>query len=486
MTTTPGAEQHDQPDSPSPAWTNASVLALAGNSDPIAVVIDMARRLVLAAVDAGWAGPPFDPFELARLLGFSAVPHQGVSDAAVRPAEPLREGRADPLTELLGGPPEVGLEYNPTRPRGRLRFSIAHELAHTLFPDVAQAIRHRTGLGAVPRYGVDDDWQLELLCNIAAGEFLMPTDTLLGLDDAPLDVDALMAVRARFEVSTEALLRRAATLTAQPVAMVATSRQADDVTSAFRVDYTVESRGFRSPLRVGERLSPESLLSEASATGFTAKGMLPSGTGDIPSQVVGIPPYPGRRRPRVLALLTADAGGMASFVEHVYGDAASPRSKPAIIAFVVNDQATAWGSGFTSTLARKFRGARDVYRAWVIADPDNRQLGNVHFQERTDGVTLAAMVAQSGYGPSVEMRLRYPALEQCLSLVAERAKRVSASVHMPQIGTGQGGGRWPVIRELIDRTLARQGIPVTVYSQPGSPPPEEVAGVSVRTLGPAR
>jgi hypothetical protein len=48
-----------------------------------------------------------------------AVPREDLYDARLVPAE--------------GG--RVRLEFNPTRPRGRVRFTIAHELAHTFFPD---------------------------------------------------------------------------------------------------------------------------------------------------------------------------------------------------------------------------------------------------------------------------------------------------------------------------------------------------------------
>ena len=33
-------------------------------------------------------------------------------------------------------------------------------------------------------------------CNIAAGELLMPTDTIVGLDDQPLDIEMLMTSSA--------------------------------------------------------------------------------------------------------------------------------------------------------------------------------------------------------------------------------------------------------------------------------------------------
>jgi hypothetical protein len=39
-------------------WTNKSVIKFAGKSDPISLIEDKARELVLRARDAGWSGPP--------------------------------------------------------------------------------------------------------------------------------------------------------------------------------------------------------------------------------------------------------------------------------------------------------------------------------------------------------------------------------------------------------------------------------------------
>ena len=41
-----------------------------------------------------------------------------------------------------------------------------------------------------------------------------------------------------------------------------------------------------------------------------------------------------------------------------------------------------------------------------------------------------------------------------------------ASVHMPRIGTGQAGGSWSIIEDLVDNELCAHGVPVTVYDLP--------------------
>jgi len=76
------------------------------------------------------------------------------------------------------------------------------------------------------------------------------------------------------------------------------------------------------------------------------------------------------------------------------------------------------------------------------------------------------MVAQRGFGKSSEPRISYPALEACLRTVQERATATMATVHMPRIGCGLAGGSWDAVSELIDNTLVRNGVAVTVYDLP--------------------
>jgi hypothetical protein len=130
-------------------WTNQSVVRFAGNEDPIALIERKARDLVLNARDAGWQGPPFNPLVIAKLLQIPAEANADVIDART-------------IFDEKG----LRIQFNPTQPRERLRFSIAHEIAHTLFPDVGEQPRHRGG-----NRDVHDDWQLEMLCNLAAAEF---------------------------------------------------------------------------------------------------------------------------------------------------------------------------------------------------------------------------------------------------------------------------------------------------------------------------
>jgi hypothetical protein len=100
-------------------------------------------------------------------------------------------------------------------------------------------------------------------------------------------------------------------------------------------------------------------------------------------------------------------------------------------------------------------------------EPTEFRLGNVRFSKATDDIIVASMIAQKGYGPSPKPRIRYAALENCLQKVAHFAQEKDASLHMPQIGTGQAGGSWPIIEELIDTIICGPGTAVTVYTPPG-------------------
>ena len=94
------------------------------------------------------------------------------------------------------------------------------------------------------------------------------------------------------------------------------------------------------------------------------------------------------------------------------------------------------------------------------------RLGKVHFSTPLDGVAIASLIAQEGYGQSILPRIRYGALEECLKSVASYARDNNFSIHMPRIGTGAAGGTWEAVEEIIDERLVAQSLVVTVYDLP--------------------
>jgi Zn-dependent peptidase ImmA (M78 family) len=448
-----------------PEWTNVSVLALAQGRDPIEAVVSLARDVVLEAVDSGWTGPPYDPLELADLLGLRVRGRNEVNDARTV-ALGERAPRSAPLAHYVPAEDQLEIQFNPTRPRARLRYSIAHEIAHTLFPDAAETVRHRTGSGAVPSYGSGDAWQLELLCNLAAGELLVPASDLPSADDEhPVDVPSLMRLRGEFGVSTEAMLRRAVTLARRQAALIATTPVRDG--ASFRVDYVHAARGWTPPVSRGQVLTDEAAeaLRAAAAIGHVAADLVAWPAGSFNVQAVGIPPWPDDDRPRVLAVVqpVSQERLRAPALRIMTGDATEPSdSRPLIIAHIVNDRGKAWGPvGFARQLTKRFPDGTKAYQDW--AGQGHLVLGRLHVVEVEPGVSVASLVAQEGYGRSQTPRLRYPALAEALDKLADYALDQKAAVQMPPIGAGFAGGDWSLIADEIDRRLCLRGVETTIF-----------------------
>ena len=436
-----------------PIWSHPSVTRMAEGGDPLEAITSKAREMVLGAVQAGWEGPPFDPFRLAEILGIVAVPKEDVLDA-----------------RIVSGGQRPEIQYNPNRPRTRVRFSLAHEIAHTLFPDYHQSIRNR---GSVAR---SDDWELELLCNLAASELLMPTGYAVN-PDTPPSVDMLIELQETCAVSLEAAAIRVAHSTRYPCNVaVASKRDPGGEGQSYRVDYSLASR--TSPLQLDPGITLEgSVFSQCTAVGFTAKGREPSRSGarSLYWECVGIPPYPGRSYPRVLGICKLPAGSrteLGTELVEVRGDALKPRGPgPKVVAQVVNDKTPNWGGGFSKAARERFPAAQADFRRWAAESRANLSLGSTHVTAVGEDTHLASMVAQHGYGASDVPRIRYIALRKCLGLLRDAAVRLNATVHMPRVGAGLAGGNWSVISELIDEQLVRRGVSVTVYSLPGRAAP---------------
>jgi len=426
-------------------WTNLSVLRFAGNEDPVAKVEQTARTCVLKALDAGWSGPPFNPLFLADQLRIPVEANAQVRDARAVPDN--------------GG---VRIQFNPTQPRERVRFSIAHEVAHALFPDVTEAVRNRGGDRG------PDDWQLEMLCNIAAAEFIMPVGSMALREQAP-PIETLMAERRKFDVSAEAFLIRVAKVVSEPLLVVFASPR-DGGGRRYRVDYAIPSRGWE--LASSGLVPPaETLMADCTAIGHTAHGSeVWEPLGDVVLQCVGIPGYPGSSLPRVACIVRprhSTPHDARPLLQHVHGDVLQPKGGGRrIVCMMVNDAARRWGGGIARIAATRFPGAEAAFAEWLSSSPRDQRLGLVHFSPASGGVTLASLVAQHGYGSSDKPRIRYAALGRCLDTVGDEALATEASVHMPRLGTGGAGGDWQVVEQMVNDALVARGVRTIVYDPP--------------------
>jgi O-acetyl-ADP-ribose deacetylase (regulator of RNase III) len=441
-------------------WTNQSVRRLldtAGEKDPVRAITLKARELALSAMDRGWSGPPFDPLRLADLLGILVSPRHDLRDARTLPA--------------AGG--KTLIEFNPNRPSPRIRYSIAHEIAHTLFPDSRDRIRHRHSHDEVE----GDEWQLEAICNVGAAELLMPLGSLMAIKDSILSIESLMALRKQFEVSMEALLIRVVRFSETATAMFCASAiERGKHIGRYRIDYMIRSQAWTAS-RGHDVLPDDTVLSQCAAIGYTASAVERWGESRLRVEAVGIPPYPGSRIPRVVGVLKAanrvEEAEASTLLQFVRGDALQPRGAgPKMVVHIVNDKTPNWGGGgFAQAVRRQWPAVQVDFQKSVAENRRLLTLGNARVCDLPHELLVASVVAQKGYGESVGPRLRYAALRHGLESVATAAIQRGASIHMPRIGTGQGGGSWAIVEDIIRAVFGEAGLSVTVYDLPGAPIP---------------
>lgn len=427
-------------------WTNVSALSLARGRDPVVAVREAAQDLVLRARERGWKGPPFNPLPLVEMLGGRAMANSSIADARLLSAD--------------GGPV---VEYNPQQPRERMRFSIAHEAAHLLFPDWAEEVRNRGGSSSDP-----GSWQLEMLCNVAASEFVLPIGSLPPSETLPTIETVMMEVR-RWDVSAEAFLLRFAKVSREPISVFFASPLTDGEERRYRMDYAVSSPIAPRPPGRGRRLPTSTAAQGCTAIGHTdrARETWFSGSEAL-VEYVGIPGYPGARYPRVAGIVRHGAAATGrSPIRYVHGDVSRPAGGGRrFLLQLVNDRSLRWGGGVARSIARRHPEAEAAFGAALRAVPASERLGRAILTNAGDDLSVASLVAQEGYGPSLFPRIRYRALREAMEEVSERAVEQGASIHMPRIGTGTAGGDWSVVGELVDDLLVACGLSVTVYDQP--------------------
>jgi Zn-dependent peptidase ImmA (M78 family) len=121
--------------------------------------------------------------------------------------------------ELVPNPNgRVRMRVNRDRPVTRQRFSIGHEVGHTLFPGYETQVQCRK-----PR---TRDWHnpsdiLEYLCDVASSEFLLPLERFRAdLDAKKMSAERLQFLAGLYNASPEATVRRYIDLTEEPVTAV--------------------------------------------------------------------------------------------------------------------------------------------------------------------------------------------------------------------------------------------------------------------------
>lgn len=228
-----------------------AVMDETGEDDPVRAVRAKARALVQQYVGLFPSTPPLNLEAMASFRGLvsSQEPPKHSLDSEIAP----EDGR-------------VVMRINRDRPLVRQRFSIGHEIGHTLFPEYQLAVRCRK---PADRDWADPNDHLEALCDVAASEFLFPSPWF---DDAvaamAISASGLRDLANRFDASPEATIRRFVEISKEPIAAVFCSwklkpteirRQAadrhqtamfnDDLSAPapkLRVDYSIPNDGFRT------------------------------------------------------------------------------------------------------------------------------------------------------------------------------------------------------------------------------------------------
>jgi len=112
----------------------------------------------------------------------------------------------------------VTMRVNPDRPETRQRFSIAHEISHTFFPNYTEKEWCRTDARYRSRENPDE--HLEMLCDIGAAELLFAEPWFSQHAAGVTNATELAALAATYRGSREATLRRFAEVSADAVAAV--------------------------------------------------------------------------------------------------------------------------------------------------------------------------------------------------------------------------------------------------------------------------
>lgn len=175
-----------------------------GTEDPFEAVRIKARNVVSQYHQLLAESPPFNMRAVASTFGL----HWSDDDprySADSEISPESDGR-------------VVLRVNKSRPETRQRFSIGHEIGHTLFPEYELAVQCRK---ATDRTWADPNDLIETLCDTAASELLFPTpwfsDRIL---EIPFCAAAIATLADDYKASREATARRFVELHKEPLAAV--------------------------------------------------------------------------------------------------------------------------------------------------------------------------------------------------------------------------------------------------------------------------
>lgn len=128
---------------------------------------------------------------------------------------PVHSPDAELVPDGHGG---MTMRVNVDRPETRQRFSVAHEISHTFFPDYTTKAWCRTDARYRSRENPEDF--LEMLCDVGAAELLFPQPWFSRDAAAITDAAGIITLASTYHASREAAIRRYAETSPESVAAV--------------------------------------------------------------------------------------------------------------------------------------------------------------------------------------------------------------------------------------------------------------------------
>jgi hypothetical protein len=164
-----------------------------GASDPVAAIRSKARDSIERFRQT--FGEPTMPFDVEALASFLGIRRSDAAPSHSEDAElvPIGDGR-------------VEIRVNPDRPETRRRFSVAHEISHTFFPNYQIKKWCRTDARHRRRDNPDD--LLEKLCDIGASELILPAPWFIQDAASVTSGAGLVDLARKYVASREATVRR--------------------------------------------------------------------------------------------------------------------------------------------------------------------------------------------------------------------------------------------------------------------------------------
>jgi len=157
-------------------------------------------------------------------------------------------------------------------------------------------------------------------------------------------------------------------------------------------------------------------------------------------------------------------------INYVIGDATAPQGEGLkIIPHVCNDVG-AWGAGFVLALSRRWKEPEEYYRAM-----EKYELGTIEAIPVEDDIIVVNMIGQSetiSTSNSNTPPVRYVSIDIACNNIANIITGMKKDnsdkeigIHCPFFGCGLAGGKWYLIKAILEENFIKRGIPVTVYGR---------------------